>query len=384
MNRIVMLALFLLVAAAAGTYSFFCIRRLLKFYFPRMGRLRHWLSGLCAALLLLSCVNLWSLKAVVTLHILAFFFVFDLLAFFVRRLRRRFGDTARPAYRRLRILYRSGALALLCAALLLGYGLYNMKQVIRTEYEIFTQKPIGNYRIVLITDTHYDTIQDTALLKEKAEEISGLCPDAVILGGDIADEGTAKEAMQEVFRVLGGIKSTYGTWYVYGNHDLQPYSREKQYTAEEFEAAARAGGVRILCDSAAELGGELILAGRDDAAWGGNSGRAAAEEILSGADRGKYIIMADHQPAGLEENAAAGVDLMLSGHTHAGQIWPAGTLLELLGNYNYGLYKHGDSRLIVSSGFTGWGYPLRTQAHCEYVLITIRGTGAGNSAEAGM
>ncbi|MDE7297756.1 MAG: metallophosphoesterase [Lachnospiraceae bacterium] len=375
MNRVVMLVIFAAVAAVAGAYSFFCIRRLLEFYLKISKKWRNVISALGAVLLLRGCINLWRLPAVISLHILAFFLVFDLLAVFVRRLWRKHGDPARPAYRRCRILYRSGALALLGSALLLGYGAYNMRHIVSTEYKISTQKPIGSYHIILITDTHYDTIQDTSLLKEKAEEISGLHPDIVILGGDIVEEGTSKESMQEVFRVLGGIKSTYGTYYVYGNHDLQPYSGTKQYSREELEAAARAGGVRILRDESVEFGGELILAGRDDAAWEGNSGRASSAEILSGADRGKYIILVDHQPRDFEGNEVAGVDLMLSGHTHAGQVWPAGTILELLGNYNYGLYRQGSSTLIVSSGFTGWGYPLRTQANCEYVQIWIEGAG---------
>ena len=61
----------------------------------------------------------------------------------------------------------------------------------------------------------------------------------------------------------------------------------------------------------------------------------------------------------------------LSGHTHAGQLWPVGVLSELTGVLNYGEYQEENCKVIVSSGFTGWGYPIRTEEHCEYVLINV-------------
>ena len=66
-------------------------------------------------------------------------------------------------------------------------------------------------------------------------------------------------------------------------------------------------------------------------------------------------------------------DLSLSGHTHAGQIWPTGQLGELIGvnELNYGYRQDGDYQVIVSSGIGGWGYSIRTGGHSEYVVITL-------------
>ncbi len=84
-----------------------------------------------------------------------------------------------------------------------------------------------------------------------------------------------------------------------------------------------------------------------------------------------FLLTLDHQPLETAENAAAGVDLMLSGHTHAGQLFPVGYLTEWTGGMNYGLYQTGNFQSIVSSGFAGWGYGIRTQGHCEYVIVDI-------------
>lgn len=247
-----------------------------------------------------------------------------------------------------------------------------MGRIVRTEYRVGTEKELDEaYRLVLITDTHYGTIQDKELLREKADEISGEEPDLVVLAGDIVEEGTSKEDMEEVFQVLGGIRSRYGVYYVYGNHDRQPYTERPAYADGELAGAIRKNGITILEDGAVELGDDLLLAGRADAAWGNVSGRAAPEEILKGADKERFVIMADHQPVETAENAAAGVDLLLSGHTHAGQMWPIGVFSELFGTLNYGEYQEGDCRVIVSSGFTGWGYPFRTEEHCEYVVVEL-------------
>ena len=65
---------------------------------------------------------------------------------------------------------------------------------------------------------------------------------------------------------------------------------------------------------------------------------------------------------------------MLSGHTHAGQIWPVGLITSLFdkGTINYGQRQVGNLDVIVSSGMAGWGYPVRTGKHCEYVVVHIR------------
>ena len=64
---------------------------------------------------------------------------------------------------------------------------------------------------------------------------------------------------------------------------------------------------------------------------------------------------------------------MPSGHTHNGQIWPLGRLMELfnINEMEYGYEKKDDMDIIVSCGIAGWGYPLRTEKHCEYVVIDI-------------
>lgn len=360
------------VAIFVGIYVYCYIRRTMAFYGLDVRKIPFKLTAVILAVFIaLACRNMWSVRTVIILHLLAFALLFDVVALFAKVICR--NRQTGKVYSFARRLYGCGLLPVVAAALLLIYGFFNMNHVIKTEYFLKTEKNLGDYKVVLITDTHYGTIQDTEVLKSKIEEINAQNPDIVVLGGDIVEEGTSRERMQEVFRILGGITNNYGIYYVYGNHDRQPYTQNRSFTDEELEHAITENGIVILEDDYVEIRDDLVIAGRGDAAWGNVSGRASTEEILDGIDREKYIILADHQPVEAEENSAQGVDLEISGHTHAGQVWPVGVLSELAGILNYGEYQEGACKVIVSSGFTGWGYPIRTEAHCEYVVINIEG-----------
>lgn len=361
------------IALILGIYLFFLIRRLFRFYGADVKK-----KSVMACIVFLAAVlayygrNLFRTGSVIFLHGVFVSLAADAFALLMRGICRK--KRRGKLFERCKKIYECGILPLLAILFVSAYGFYNMNHIEMTSYQVETAKQVQNYRIVLMTDIHYGTIQKTEVLKNKLEEIERQNPDLILLGGDIVEEGTSKEEMEEIFQLIGGIKSRYGVYYVYGNHDRQPYTYIRTYSDEELAEAIEAGGVRILEDEYVEIGGDLILAGRGDAAWGATRDRAAPEEILRGADRKKYMIMLDHQPIEAKENDGQGVDLLLSGHTHAGQIWPTGYLTEFAGGYNYGQYQEGNCRTIVSSGVAGWRYTIRTGEHCEYVVIDVSGT----------
>ena len=98
------------------------------------------------------------------------------------------------------------------------------------------------------------------------------------------------------------------------------------------------------------------------------------DKLLENAPDGRFILTLDHQPRDYDHIAASKTDLVLSGHTHGGQIWPIGQVQELF-NMNDEVYGHGfydgDTQFIVTSGFAGWKYPIKTAAKAEYVVVDI-------------
>lgn len=365
----VFLMLFLIVGLFVYAYS--CCIRLMKFYGADTNK-----KGLKAVSLIVAftitaqCMTLWTTGAVVTLHFVAAFLIFDSIAFVVQKLHGKREEGKK--YLLWQRVYQCGIVPFLLVLILFGYGYFNMNHIQKMQYQVETKKQVEDYRIALLTDIHYDTVQNSKVLKKKLQEINEQHPDFVILGGDIVEEGTSKTKMQEIFRILGGMENKYGIYFVYGNHDKQPYTSNRTFSDEELKQAITDNGIVILEDNYVEIGEDLILAGREDATMTGESNRLSSETILQGADREKYIIMVDHQPIAAEENDAQGVDLELSGHTHGGQIWPTGPLSELVGVLNYGEYQKGNCKVIVSSGIAGWTYAIRTGKHCEYVIVDLK------------
>ena len=226
-------------------------------------------------------------------------------------------------------------------------------------------------RIAWLSDLHYPTSADAGALRQLVRRISDEQPDVIILGGDIVDEHTSAAQMEEAFDELGKLRSSLGIYYIYGNHDCARYADQPAYSEEQLERAIARQGIEILCDERVLLRDDVMLVGRDDRTHAQGS-RAAAEELMG--DEDVCHILLDHRPLQLAENAAAGYDLQLSGHTHDGQIFPIGTLCSLLGlnELEHGTLHADGFSAVVSSGAGTWGYPVRTQGISEYVVIDMK------------
>ncbi|WP_296882602.1 metallophosphoesterase [uncultured Methanobrevibacter sp.] len=274
-------------------------------------------------------------------------------------------------------IHKKGLLALIFFAVIILGSVYGMNHIELTEYNLTTEK-IDNksYSILFVSDVHYGTVQSTKLVKDSISKMNNLKPDIVVLGGDIVDERTTKDSMEEIFEELGKINSTYGTYYIFGNHDRQPYTTDyvngnRTFTDSDLNQSIEKNKIKILNDAKVTINNDIVLVGRSDAEWENSVNRMDVNEIFNESDLSKYIVVLDHQPVEYEKNAQEGVDLQLSGHTHGGQLFPYGMIYDLTGRLNYGEYEIGDMKQIVSSGLTGWGWPMRNEAKCEYVLINI-------------
>lgn len=197
-------------------------------------------------------------------------------------------------------------------------------------------------------------------------------PDFIVLGGDVTDEGTSRESMIKVFEELGTLNSTYGTYFIYGNHDRQPKVGDyrdgtKPYSNDELVSVIKKNNIKILEDDSVVINNDIVLVGRKDAGHGNDIKRASIFDLVND---NKFVLVLDHQT--LDEcNVSKVADLMISGHTHGGQIFPYGLVTDLSGKPNYGLYSYGTMKEIVSSGFCGWGIPLRNECPCEYVVVKV-------------
>ena len=277
-------------------------------------------------------------------------------------------------YRAWSLIHTMQVIPILFTVFMIVLGYFNIHNVVKTEYTVYTDKELssGGYRVALVADVHYGITLDYQELLSKCEEISNTNPDVLILGGDIVDDNATFEEMWEAFAALSSVKTKYGIFYVYGNHDRQLYSTSPAYTEAELEDTISGFGIKVLRDDISYIDDDFVILGREDRGYR-KAERANITDLLAEIDDDTFVLTVDHQPNEYADNLAAGTDLILSGHTHAGQLWPFNYFMDIIkfNDANYGLYDYGKMTAIVTSGFAGWGFKVKTAAPAEYVIIDI-------------
>lgn len=286
----------------------------------------------------------------------------------------------------------AGTVALVLAVVYLAVGYVQANNVWQKDYTVTTDKAVGTLRVALIADSHVGTTFDGEGLAPYIEEINKQDPDIVVVTGDFVDEDTSRDDMVAACRSLGQATPKFGTYFVFGNHDKGLYSNgERGYTGDDLVAELEKNGVTVLQDETVLIDGRFYLVGRQDVSeardFGGS--RASIAELAGALDRSKYSIVLDHQPRDYDAEAAAGVDLVLSGHTHGGQMFPLmlfmcwfhigddnvyGLESSHLGDDNvYGFENHDRTDFIVTSGISDWAIQFKTGCRSEYVIVDIQG-----------
>lgn len=257
--------------------------------------------------------------------------------------------------------------AVICSFFLSGYGIYNADNVVVTNYQVNIHKEFKDKKIMAISDIHLGTAIKAQELNQIISEADKIKPDMILLAGDVYDEGTSSREIDYSMEVFAKLSKRYPVYYVIGNHEVGYGSSPlKDY---DLLARLKNAGVVPLNDEYIEFE-DIYLVGRQDYTI---KSRQETKGIISGIDHKKPIVLLDHQPRSLKENKQLGIDLMISGHTHAGQVFPMLPLWNLLGinEMNYGYRQDDGFNAIVSSGMGTWGFALRTSKNCEIVVIDL-------------
>ncbi len=222
--------------------------------------------------------------------------------------------------------------------------------------------------IIALSDLHLGVVLGEQWLTARVEQVQAEQPDVVVLLGDIFEGHSLPK--KELLAALHRLAAPQGVWGVLGNHESY---MARHNDTELFEEA----GVRLLRNTWVELRPGLVLAGVDDLSSNRDPGLAEnfVHTALAGRPPGATILLS-HAPA--EPNLAEkqGVDLMLSGHTHSGQIWPFGYLVKQRFPFYEGRYDFNTMALIVSRGTGTWGPKMRLWRPAEIVRVTLHSKAA--------
>jgi len=265
--------------------------------------------------------------------------------------------------------YIAGIVALIATAVVLTGAWFCAYHIFRTHYEFNTVKNVGNIRVAMFADSHLGVTLNGRRFAEQMERIDAEGADVLIIAGDFVDDDAKREDLETACEALGRMKTP--VYYVYGNHD-RGYYQYRDFDGAYLAKCLKDNGVTILQDDVVLVDDRFYIVGREDRSWE----RAELTQLLEGLDHSKYIITADHQPGEFAKEEELGADLVLSGHTHGGHVWPSGYFGYWFGVNDgiWGLYDHGDTHCIVTSGISGWAIPFKTGTYSEYVIIDIHGT----------
>ena len=297
---------------------------------------------------------------IIFLHVTVFFLLSGLVVRIAKRVRKKDFNC-----------YAQGWMALIGSAFYLLMAYILCVNVWETDYLLGTEKKVGTLRVAMISDSHIGAVFDGDKFTEYMQEIAYLSPDLLVIAGDFVDDGSKKEDVEKACTALRKMNLRYGVWYAYGNHD-KGYFRKRDFTAEELVEMLEKNGVNVMADECVLVDNRFYIAGRKDSSM---QGRVGIDTLLSGIDESKYVIVIDHQPDDYANEADSPADLVLSGHTHGGQLFP----MNFVGQWAhvddkiYGYERRNDTDFIVSSGIADWEIHFKTGVTSEYVIVDIVG-----------
>lgn len=254
------------------------------------------------------------------------------------------------------------ALALGMIALVQGH-----RPPVLSEYEItldkLPQERDGTV-LVAISDLHLGTLIGSRWLQRTVNQVNAMQPDIIVAVGDVVD-GNA-DRVTHLPSIMNQLKAPLGVWAVTGNHE---YYAGVDACVEFFKAS----GMHVLRDQAEEVAPGLVLAGVDDLTARRQFGQRndPVTTTLANKPEGATILLS-HSPWQTDAAAKAGVDLMISGHTHKGQIWPFTYLVRTRYPLVSGLYNVEQMAVLVSRGSGTWGPRMRLWQPGEILKITLR------------
>ena len=240
------------------------------------------------------------------------------------------------------------------ASILISYAYHHAKKMFIHSISFSSNKISKSYHFVQLSDIHIGSNEEEEV-QRILNHMESLMYDFVVITGDLVDEDFASE---EAVQLLNNIEKPI--YYITGNHEY--YLRHRH-----FSDFIKQTNIIDINDKKISIDNELTLFGIDE--------KSLIQKVIEseGVDTHVYNIGLMHEPNKnqLKKANDLGIDLMLSGHTHSGQIFPLTLLVKLRYLFLHGLYKINKMHVYVSQGTGTWGPKMRLGSNNEITLITL-------------
>lgn len=222
---------------------------------------------------------------------------------------------------------------------------------------------LSGFSIVQLSDLHMEVYKSKSQVPYIVDTVNALKPDLIVITGDLIEGDICDNP--EFCEHLKRLKATHGVMAVTGNHEF--YSG-----IQNFLKLAKKTNIRVLRNEHVTIVDSVQIVGLDDDDSRRFDSRGPdLDTAINGCDRSKPIILLYHRPTNFDRAVQKGVDLQLSGHTHAGQIPPMDLLVYFYYKYPFGLYKKNGSTIYTTAGTGYWGPPMRFLSRSEIVKISL-------------
>ncbi|MBT06356.1 MAG: hypothetical protein CMM32_05495 [Rhodospirillaceae bacterium] len=240
------------------------------------------------------------------------------------------------------------------------FSFFNGQQIVVKKNNFTSPKLTRSFRLIQLSDVHIGS-RSARYLARVVDRVNALTPDAVVITGDLVDTESVGASDLAALKKVGAP-----TFLSIGNH-------ERYVGLEALQPLIESLGITILRQSSQVIG-EIQLIGIDDAE---STDQVAVQLPLIERFSGKYDVLLYHRPLGWSDAFRGGVDLMLSGHTHNGQIFPFNWLVRTQFSRLQGLYSasDGSGQHYVSPGTGTWGPVMRLGSHNEITVFDLGSAG---------
>ena len=282
-------------------------------------------------------------------------------------------------------IFTSAAITLTLVGGLSLYGFIHATNIKTTKYDIIIKnKDIKEkkLKIILIADTHFGYSVGYKMAEKMVNKINKENADLVLIAGDVFDNSyDSLDKPERILKALKSIKSKYGSYAVFGNHDVKERlfagfsisDGKKAIRDNRMSNMLKEAGIKILDDKVEKIKDFYIIGRKDYSKAGdGTNNRLSIDKLIKQVDTNKFVLVLEHEPKDLENISEKNVDLHVAGHTHAGQFFPLTIGTSIIWSNNYGLKKYNKMNSVVTSGIGVYGPNMRVGTDSEVVVINVK------------
>lgn len=284
--------------------------------------------------------------------------------------------------------YGLGILVFALSIFFTTYGAIHSRHIVRNEMDVHLTKGFGQekpLKVALISDLHMGYSVGVKRIEDMVDKVNAENPDIIVIAGDIFDnEYEALEDDRKLIEIFQRMKARLGVYGIYGNHDVKSLliggftvSPVKEACRDpRFDEFMKEANVTMLEDESVLVDDSFYLVGRLDGerAGDGTDNRATIKELMDQIDHfddTKPVIVLNHEPDDFDQAIQQKVDLMLSGHTHAGQFFPLTISTPFKWENEWGIYEKEGFINVTSCGVGVYGPDLRSFTNSEYMILNV-------------